>query len=184
MMVLLASEYQLLKKGESAPSFTLPAVDGKTHSLENIKGSKATLIIFMCNHCPYVIPKINEIRRMATYFKNKGVAIIGINPNEDQNHPEDSFEKMKEYSKRWKIPFFYLRDETQDVAKSYGAVCTPDPFLFDAELKLIYHGRITDLHGKEGGNPELYSAIDEFLNTGKITGTEKPSMGCSIKWKE
>jgi len=182
-MALLASEYKILKSGETAPAFKLPATDGKTYSLNQITGSKATLIIFMCNHCPYVLPKIKEIKRIAADFKSKGLVVIGINPNESLNYPEDSFAKMKEYFEKWKIPFFYLRDETQDVAKAYGAVCTPDPFLFDGELKLVYHGRITDLHGKEGGNQELYGVIDEFLRNGKITRTEKPSMGCSIKWK-
>lgn len=183
-MVLLASKYKILKKGETAPAFKLPATDGKTYSLKDLSGSKATLIIFMCNHCPYVLPKINEIKRIAVDFKSQGLAVIGINPNESLNYPEDGFEKMKEYFRKWQIPFYYLRDETQDVAKSYGAVCTPDPFLFDVNLKLIYHGRITDVHGKEGGTPELYEVIDEFLRTGKISRQEKPSMGCSIKWKE
>ncbi len=183
-MVLLASEYKILKPGETAPAFKLPATDGKTYFLQQLKGSNATLIIFMCNHCPYVLPKIKEIKRIAADFKNRGLAVIGINPNESLNYPEDSFMKMKEYFEQWQIPFFYLRDETQDVAKLYGAVCTPDPFLFDADLKLIYHGRITDVHGKDGGILELYEVIDEFLKTGKITRVEKPSMGCSIKWKE
>ncbi len=182
-MVLLASKYTKLNHGDDAPEFTLPATDGKTYSLKDIKGSKATLIIFMCNHCPYVIPKIPEIKRIAEGFKDKGLAVIGINPNEDENYPEDSFEKMKDYAKMWGIHFYYLRDDSQETAKAYGAVCTPDPFLFDAELKLAYHGRIADVHGKEGGTPELYGVIDEFLKTGAITGKEQPSMGCSIKWK-
>ncbi len=183
-MVLLASEYTKLDHGAQAPDFTLPATGGKTYSLRQLKGSKATLIVFMCNHCPYVIPKIPEIKRIAEDFKDKGLAVIGINPNEDENYPEDSFEKMKEYFTHWNIPFHYLRDDSQETARAYGAVCTPDPFLFGADLKLVHHGRITDVHGKEGGNPELYGAIDEFLQTGKIHRQEKPSMGCSIKWKE
>ena len=183
-MVLLASEYQILKHGETAPAFTLPATDDQAYSLAKIKGSKATLIIFMCNHCPYVLPKIKEIKLIATDFHRKGLVVIGINPNEAENYPEDSFEKMKEYYKQWNIPFYYLRDESQEVAKAYGAVCTPDPFLFDSNLKLIYHGRITDVHGKAGGAPELYGVINELFRTGKINTPEKPSMGCSIKWKE
>lgn len=182
-MVLLASEYKILKKGETAPAFKLPATDGKTHSLKDLQNSKATLIIFMCNHCPYVLPKIKEIKRIAANFRDRGLAVIGINSNESLNYPEDSFEKMKTYFDQWRIIFHYLRDETQEVAKSYGAVCTPDPFLFDASMKLIYHGRITDVHGKEGGTPELYEVINEFLRTRKISRQEKPSMGCSIKWK-
>src|SRR3989338_4942202 len=183
-MVLLASEYKILKRAENAPAFKLPATDGKTYSLNQIAGSKATLILFMCNHCPYVLPKIKEIKRIATNFKDNGLVVIGINPNESLNYPEDSFAKMKEYFEKWKISFHYLRDETQDIARAYGAVCTPDPFLFDSNLKLIYHGRIDDTHGKEEGKHELHEVIHEFLTTGKITQKEMPSMGCSIKWKE
>jgi len=183
-MVLLASEYKILKQGETAPAFKLPATDGNTYSLSQITGHKATLIIFMCNHCPYVLPKIKEIKRITANFKSRGLAVIAINPNESLNYPEDSFSKMKEYFEKWQIPFYYLRDETQDVAKSYGAVCTPDPFLFDLNLKLIYHGRIDDTHGKEDAKVhELYEVIEEFLKTGIIIHQEKPSMGCSIKWK-
>ena len=183
-MVLLASEYKILKRAENAPAFKLPATDGKTYSLNQIAGSKATLILFMCNHCPYVLPKIKEIKRIATNFKDNGLVVIGINPNESLNYPEDSFAKMKEYYEKWKIPFHYLRDETQDIAKAYGAVCTPDPFLFDSNLKLIYHGRIDDTHGKEDAKVhELYEVIEEFLKIRRITHQEKPSMGCSIKWR-
>lgn len=184
-MVLLASEYKILKQGETAPAFKLPATDDNTYSLKQIIGSKSTLIIFMCNHCPYVLPKIKEIKRIASNFRDKGLAVIGINPNESLNYPEDSFAKMKEYFEKWKIPFYYLRDETQDIARAYGAVCTPDPFLFDSHLKLVYHGRIDDTHGKEAAAMhELYEVIGEFLTTEKIIRAEKPSMGCSIKWKE
>ena len=97
--------------------------------------------------------------------------------------PEDSFEKMKDYFDEWNIGFVYLRDESQEIAQAYGAVCTPDPFLFDSDLKLVYHGRIDDTHGKEDGEHELHQVIGEFLATGKITLEEQPSMGCSIKWR-
>lgn len=183
-MVLTGSEYRQLKKGDEAPDFSLPATNDKTYSLSELKGEKATLIVFMCNHCPYVIPKIKEIGRMAQDFKGKGLKVVCINPNEAENYPEDSFDKMKEYLDEWQIDIIYLRDESQEVAKSYGAVCTPDPFLFNGDLKLIYHGRIDDTHGEEEAKVhELYEAIGEFLATGKITKEEKPSMGCSIKWK-
>ncbi len=182
-MALLASEYKILKHGDNAPGFTLPAVDGKKYSLLDLKGAKAILIIFMCNHCPYVVPKIKEIKRIAAEYKDQSLIVIGINSNEDENYPEDSFENMKKYAQEWKLNFVYLRDESQKVAKAYGAVCTPDPFLFDTDLKLVYHGRITSLHGKEGGTPELHEVIGEFLHTRKIAREEKPSRGCSIKWK-
>ena len=183
-MVLLGSEYNKLKKGDKAPDFTLIGTGGVFHALNDIKGGKATLIVFMCNHCPYVIPKMAEIRRIVTDYKNDGLVVIGINSNESDNYPEDSYEKMQEYFDEWDIDFYYLHDETQEVAKDYGAVCTPDPFLFDANLKLLFHSRIDGGHGTEEGEHELYQAIGEFLDNAKINLEENPSMGCSIKWKE
>jgi peroxiredoxin len=182
-MALLGSKYTKLEHGTTAPDFSLIGTDGAFHALNDIKGEKATLIIFMCNHCPYVIPKINEIKRTANTLKEKGLSVIAINSNESENYPEDSYEKMQEYFDQWGIDFYYLHDESQEVAKEYGAVCTPDPFLFNSNLELIFHSRIDDTHGKEEGTHELYQAISEFLNTGKISAEEKPSMGCSIKWK-
>ena len=183
MWFLLKSEYKTLQHGESAPDFTLIGTDGAFHALSDIKGEKATLIIFMCNHCPYVVPKMNEIGRIAADYDSKGLIVIGINSNESENYPEDSFEKMQEYFDQWGIDFYYLHDESQEVAKAYGAVCTPDPFLFDSGLKLILHSRIDDVHGKEEGNGELHEAIGQFISNGKIIVEEMPSMGCSIKWR-
>ena len=183
-MVSLGSEYKKMKQGDLAPDFSLIGTDGAFHSLQDIKGDKATLIIFMCNHCPYVIPKIAEIKRIAKDFKTKGLIVVGVNSNESDNYPEDSYEKMQDYFDEWGIDFYYLHDESQEVAKDYGAVCTPDPLLFDSELKLIFHSRIDDTHGEEEGTHELYAVIEEFLNSGRITLKENPSMGCSIKWKE
>ena len=182
-MVLLGSEYTKMQPGTIAPDFSLMNVDGVFYSLQDIKGEKATLIIFMCNHCPYVIPKMQEIKRIAEDFKEKGLVVIGINSNESDNYPEDSYEKMQEYFDEWGIDFYYLHDESQEVAKAYGAVCTPDPFLFDSEMKLVFHSRIDDTHGEEEGQHEMYQAIEEFLRDGKISIEENKSMGCSIKWK-
>lgn len=169
-MVLTESEYKL-KKGDASPEFSLPGTDGKTYPLENFKG-KTTLIIFMCNHCPYVIEKLPQLNRIAQDFKDK-LNVIGINSNESENYQEDSFENMQKAFQQGKIKFLYLHDESQSVAKSYGAVCTPDPFLFDSELKLIYHGNVDELH----------EAIEEYLEKGSVSKKEIPSMGCSIKWK-
>ena len=182
-MVLLGSEYVKLKQGDKAPDFTLIGTDGAFHALDDIKGEKVTLIIFMCNHCPYVVPKIAEIGRIAADFKERGLVVIGINSNESDNYPEDSYEKMQEYFDEWNINFYYLHDESQEIAKEYGAVCTPDPFLFDAELKLLFHSRIDSEHGSKEGEHELYNAVEEFLDSGEINMEEQPSMGCSIKWK-
>lgn len=184
MMVLTKSDYKILQKGAKALGFELPATDGKTYSLKDFEDAKALLIVFMCNHCPYVKPKIDELKRITADYKDKGLVVVGINPNDAENYPEDSFESMKEMVEERNVNFHYLRDKSQKVAKSYGAVCTPDPFLFDENQKLVFHSRIDDTHKEEpANNHELYEAIGEFLEKGEITIEEKPSMGCSIKWK-
>jgi peroxiredoxin len=182
-MVLTGSDYDKIKTGDVAPNFSLLGTDGKTYSLKELEG-KAYLVVFMCNHCPYVVPKVDELKRITADYKEKGLVVIAINPNEDEHYPDDSYENMQKVVKEWGINFLYLRDESQEVAKAYGAVCTPDPFLFDEEFKLIFHARIDDTHGdKPATKHELYEAIGEFFETGVITAKENPSMGCSIKWK-
>ncbi|NQU98041.1 thioredoxin family protein [Candidatus Woesearchaeota archaeon] len=182
-MVLIGSNYEALKTGDSAPEFSLSATDGKTYSLQDFKGARALLVVFMCNHCPYVIPKISELKRITTDYKDKGLVVVGINPNEDKNYPEDSFENMRRIVEKENINFIYSRDESQEVAKAYGAVCTPDPFLFDEDFKLVFHSRIDDTHGDETPTRhELHEAIGEFLEKENISLEEQPSMGCSIKW--
>ena len=179
-MSLIDSEYDKFKHGDTAPDFELKGTDGKMYSLQDVKG-KLSLIVFMCNHCPYVIPKLEELNRIA---EELDVVVIGINPNESENYPEDSFENMQKMVDSGKIKFKYLHDESQEIAKAYGAVCTPDPFLFDKDLKLIFHSRIDNTHGSDPATEsELYNAIKEFIEKGSISVEEKPSMGCSIKWK-
>jgi len=182
-MVLLESSYSKLQKGDTAPDFSLKATDGKTYTLDSFKG-KALLIIFMCNHCPYVQVKFKNIVELQEKFK-EGVVVIGINANDSTTHPEDSFEKMKEYYEKEGFNFIYLQDETQETAKDYGAVCTPDPFLFDKDRKLVYHGRINDAHGpdQEPTTKDMEDAISALLE-GKELPKEEPSMGCNVKWKE
>ena len=184
-MVLLESTYTKLQKGNQAPDFSLKGTDGKTYTLDSFKDAKALLIIFMCNHCPYVKPKFKDIIQLQNKFKDKGLVIIGINANDPINYPEDSFEKMQEYYENEGFNFYYLQDETQETAKAYGAVCTPDPFLFDKDKKLVYHGRINDAHGpdKEPTTKDMEDAITAVLE-GTELPEEKPSLGCSIKWKE
>lgn len=180
-MVLTESNYKL-SKGDKAPDFNLLATDGKTYSLKDLPKKKAYLIIFMCNHCPYVQAKFDELNRIAQDYGD--LRVIGINSNEDVDHPEDSYEKMNEYVKAGKIKYTYFRDDTQEVAKAYGAVCTPDPFLFDSDFNLVFHSRIDD---PPGTGPvlehEMHKAIGEFLKKGKISMSESPSIGCNIKWK-
>jgi len=184
-MTLMESIYNKLKKGAKAPDFSLPGTDGKTYSLENFKDANALLVIFMCNHCPYVKPKLEEMKRITADYKDKGLMVVGINPNDENIVPEDDFEHMKQVVDEKGINFIYLRDESQEVAREYGASCTPDPFLFDSDFNLIFHSRFDDKHADETVNKhEMHQAIGEFLGKGSISLQEQPSMGCSIKWKK
>ena len=171
----LMDSQQDLAMGDKAPDFSLPGTDGKEHSLQDYSGP--VLIIFMCNHCPYVKPKVKQF--IALQEKYPDVKLIGINSNESENYPEDSFENMKKFE----LNFPYLHDESQEVAKAYGAVCTPDPYLFDKDHKLVYHGRFDEKHGDAGNSEDMINAIDAMLK-GNAVGEQKPSRGCSIKWKQ
>ena len=139
-MVLLESQIKL-KTGDIAPNFELIGIDDKTHSLNDYENYKGILVIFMCNHCPYVKAKVDALNEL---FKKcgKDIAIIGINSNDSTDYPEDSFEAMKETAKEKGFEFDYLVDESQEIAKKYGAICTPDPFLFNAQKQLVFHGKI------------------------------------------
>ena len=183
-MVLLESQVTL-KTGDVAPDFELLGIDGKHHSLNDYKQFKGLLVIFMCNHCPYVKAKVEAIKEVHAKFKEQ-IALIGINSNDSIKYPDDSFESMKSISKVKNIEFDYLVDETQEIAKKYGAVCTPDPFLFDSERKLIFHGRIDDAMNPDATATQkvMIENIEKFLNGEKIEKDFDPSIGCSIKWKE
>lgn len=185
-MTLTPSGYRVLVKGSQAPDFELPGIDGRTYRLADFKGKKALLVIFMCNHCPYVVPKMDYFVELQERYGPKGLQIVGINPNDAVKYPEDSFDKMKEWAERKGFNFPYLYDETQETAKAYGAECTPDPFLFDAGMKLRYHGRFDDAHGgphSEGETSEMEDAIRQVLVGKKVTVETLPSMGCNIKWR-
>lgn len=181
--MVLSESSKDLKHGDVARNFTLKGTDGKDYSLEDFKDSKAILIVFMCNHCPYVLGKLEELNKISEDFKEKGLKVIGINSNESENYPDDSYENMKKFVDKGKVKFLYLHDETQEVAKAYGAKCTPDPFLFDEGKKLIFHSRVGfPPTPNKSEKQELHEAIKEFLETGKISQKENPSIGCSIKW--
>lgn len=171
--------------GSPAHDFSLPGIDGKDHSLKDLKGEKALVIVFMCNHCPYVQGVIQRLISLQKKFADKGVVFVGINANESDNYPEDGFEKMSEYAEKWGLNFTYLRDESQEVAKKYKAQCTPDIFVYDNDLKLAYHGRIDDnwQHEDEVTTHELKDALRALVNNEKPNEKQNPSMGCSIKWK-
>ena len=181
-MVLLKSEV-VLKTGDKAPDFNLLGIDNKKHSLAEFT-NHPLLVIFMCNHCPYVQAKVVAMNEIYDKFKGE-IAMIGINSNDPTNYPDDSFENMKNFVKEKNIKFYYLVDETQEIAKKYGAVCTPDPFLFDKEFRLVFHGRIDNAMKPEDKATEktMILNIEKLLSGNKIEKDFDPSMGCSIKWK-
>ena len=183
LMVLTESTVSL-KTGDSAPEFNLKGIDDKMHSL-NDYSKKGLLVIFMCNHCPYVKAKIEAIKELDEKFKND-ISIVGINSNDSVKYPDDDFDSMKAVAKEKGLEIDYLVDETQEIAKKYGAVCTPDPFLFDSNKKLVYHGRIDDAMNPEAEVTEkvMVNNIQKFLDGQKIEKDFDPSIGCSIKWKE
>ncbi len=184
-MALLKSEAKKLKTGSLAPDFSLIGTDGKMHSLSDYKGAKALLIVFMCNHCPYVKAKFSRLNKINEKYSKLGVKMAGINPNDAENYPEDSFEAMKELAKDQGFKFDYLHDESQQTARKYGAVCTPDPFLFDSDFKLAYHGRLDDALSPEVKPTQfdMEGAIDSLLKGQKPAPDFSHSQGCSIKWK-
>ena len=184
-MVLLKS-LEKLKTGNKAPDFSLKGTDGKTYSLGNFKNVKALLIIFMCNHCPYVKAKQETIIGLQNKYKSRGLVVVGINSNESENYPEDSFGGMVKTAKEKGYNFAYLHDDTQEVAKSYGASCTPDPFLFDSNQKLVYHGRINNQMepDQEPTEHDMGEAVRAVLGGKKPKHEFLYSIGCSIKWKK
>jgi peroxiredoxin len=183
LMVLLESKVSL-QTGDKAPDFELLGIDDKQHSLTNYKDYKGLLVIFMCNHCPYVKAKIEAIKEIHEKFKDR-IALVGINSNDSTEYPDDSFENMKIIAQEKEIKFDYLVDGDQEIAKKYGAVCTPDPFLFDSERRLVFHGKIDNAMKPEDTATEktMISNIQRFLDGEKIEKDFDPSIGCSIKWK-
>lgn len=177
----------MLPLGTEAPEFNLVNVVTNEHqSLEHLKGPKGTLIIFMCNHCPFVIHVLDEIKNLAAEYKTKSIDTIAISSNDVANYPDDSPEKMKDLATKMDFTFPYLYDEDQSVAKAYDAACTPDFYLFDKALKLVYRGQ---LDGSRPGNDipltgeDLRKALDNLLAGQPISEDQKPSLGCNIKWK-
>lgn len=172
--------------GWQAPRFTLPGIDGRTYSLEQLKGRNGTLVAFICNHCPYVKSVIGRLVRDAQDLAALGIATIAINSNDAAQYPEDGFAEMQAFARQHALPFPYLHDETQVVARAYGAVCTPDFFGFNAHLELQYRGRL-DASRKDlvpGARRDLYEAMKQVAETGHGPAEQIASMGCSIKWKQ
>lgn len=176
----------MLSLGTEAPDFSLPDVDGANVTRDSFRGKRGLLVIFMCNHCPYVKHVAPEIARLANDYQAKDLALVGISSNDVANYPDDSPEKMKEEAEAQGYAFPYLYDETQAVAQAYHAACTPDFYLFDSELKLVYRGQLDDSRPKDGSSPDgrdLRAAIDALLAGQPVPEPQKPSIGCNIKWK-
>jgi thiol-disulfide isomerase/thioredoxin len=164
----------------------LNTVNNKVENLNSLKGEKGTIIMFICNHCPFVIHVNPELVKIANAYQNKGIAFIAISSNDVINYPQDGPELMKQHAKDNKYPFPYLYDETQEVAKAYDAACTPDFFLFNDDLKLVYRGQLDDSrprNDKPLDGKDLRNALNCLLNNTPINDIQKTSIGCNIKWK-
>lgn len=181
------TESNMLPIGTIAPSFELPdTVSGQTLTFQEVKGSKGTLVIFSCNHCPYVIHVNEEIVKIAHDYAGKGIGVVAISSNDVDNYPMDGPDKMSIVAKVLRYPFPYLYDESQEVARSYDAACTPDFYLFDHDDKLYYRGRLDDSrpgNGKPLTGQDLRHAIDLMLSGHPTPDRQYPSAGCNIKWK-
>lgn len=177
----------MLPLGTIAPDFNLlDTVSNQVLSLKNLKGEKATVVKFICNHCPFVIHVNSQIVTIANAYAEKGIGFIAISSNDVVNYPQDSPERMAIHAMEESYPFPYLYDETQEVAKAYDAACTPDFYVFDANLKLTYRGQLDDSRPGNGlpvTGKDLKNALDCLLENKENTELQKPSIGCNIKWK-
>ncbi len=184
MALTASNEFTL---GTKAPDFQLlNTVDNATISLDQAKGKKGTVIMFICNHCPFVIHVNDELVKMANEYQEKGINFIAISSNDVANYPEDAPDLMKQLARDIKYPFPYLYDETQEVAKKYAAACTPDIYVFDEDLKAVYHGQLDNSrpgNGKPVTGNDLRHSLHNLLENKVVSENQKPSMGCGIKWK-
>ncbi|MFT6960021.1 MAG: peroxiredoxin [Polaribacter sp.] len=173
--------------GKKAPDFTLlNTINNKVLSLNDAKGEKGTVLMFICNHCPFVIHVNTTLVEMANEYQAKGINFIAISSNEIENYPQDGPQLMTQVAEKLKYPFPYLFDETQEVAKAYDAACTPDFYVFDANLKAVYHGQLDDArpgNGKPVTGQDIRNAMDNLLENKRALDNQKPSVGCGIKWR-
>jgi peroxiredoxin len=182
--VMAAVESQMLELGTEAPAFSLPDPDGEVHSLR--EGADAYVVMFICNHCPFVKHVREELARIGRDYSDRNVAIYAINSNDVTTHPGDSPEKMKQEASEWGYVFPYLYDESQDVAKAYRAACTPDFYVFDAHRKLVYRGQLDDSRPANDmpvDGRDLRAALDAVLGGEPVAESQKASIGCNIKWR-
>lgn len=177
----------MLQLGTTAQGFNLiDTVSGKMVSLNDVKGDAATLVMFICNHCPFVKHVNEQLVKLANDYEDKGIGFVAISSNDVKNYPQDSPELMKKTAEQLGYPFPYLYDETQNIAKAYEAACTPDFYVFDKNLKLVYRGQLDDSrpgNDKPINGKDIRNALDAILAGKEVDPNQVPSMGCNIKWK-
>ena len=183
---MVATQTPICDFGWKAVDFRLMDADGRAHGLNDDRGAKGTLVMFICNHCPYVRAVVDRIARDVRDLQGKGIGAIAIMPNDYRQYPEDAPAKMKVFAEQHGFSFPYVIDETQEVARAYDAVCTPDFFGFDADLGLQYRGRLdaSRRDAVSGASRELYEAMCQVAETGRGPEHQIASMGCSIKWRD
>ena len=182
---MVRTETPVCDFGQSAPDFRLPGIDGKIWTLKESCGKNGLLVMFICNHCPYVKAVLDRLIRDTRELKEHGINTVAIMSNDPTDYPEDSFDHMKQLAEKLKFPFPYLYDETQAVAQAFGAVCTPDFFGYNKDFKLQYRGRLDASRKEPAPNAarDLFEAMKQVAQTGQGPREQIPSMGCSIKWK-
>ncbi len=176
----------MLPLGTLAPDFSLPNLDGAIVSLDTCNDAKAILVMFICNHCPFVIHVREELAKLGTDYQSKGVAVFAINSNDIERYPADRPDEMQKFASENGFTFPYLFDESQEVARAYRAACTPDFYLFDRNRKLVYRGQLDDSrpdNGKPVTGKDLRAALNNILAGKPVSADQKPSLGCNIKWK-
>jgi peroxiredoxin len=183
---MVAAASTMRKIGTPAPALELPDTQGKNVSLSDFGDAKALLVVFMCNHCPFVRHVLDAFVNLASEYQKKGLAVVGINSNDVDSFPDDRPERMSQMAREKGFTFPYLYDQTQEVAKAYHAACTPDFFLFDGSRRLVYRGQMDDSrpgNGKPVTGSDLRAALDAVLAGQPTPNVQKPSMGCNIKWR-
>lgn len=184
---MAATESNMMPLGTKAPNFNLAdAISGKNKSLKELKSDKATVVMFICNHCPFVKHVQTGLVKLANDYLPKGISFVAISSNDVKNYPDDSPGRMKEVAKQFGYPFPYLYDESQDIARAYGAACTPDFYIFDKDLKCVYRGQMDDSRPSNDipvTGKDIRAALDAILAGKSVSEDQKPSIGCNIKWK-